>query len=189
MRIVKNKKSGFSLVESLIVISIILILTAGVFVNYRQGQNQMNLQRTGYKIANDMRKTETMAGLMDANCCPGGVCTFPNSYKYSYGLFFDKVDASKYVFFADCDGDGKYVSGTDSLIETANLEANIVMNQINGGDALSSISFVFLPPEPTGSFIDNTGANSSSASISVKVNGTSSIKTIQVNKVGMIDLN
>lgn len=188
----KSKKNGFSLIESIVVISVIMILTAGVFINYRQGQNQMNLQRTGYKIATALRKVQTTAGLMDTTCCPGSpaVCTYGSSYKYSYGLYFETVTASKYRFFADCNGNGRYDGAvTDHLLETADLEPNIVIDKMNGGTTLTYINFVFLPPEPYGSFIDSAAANLSPASISVKVNGTTSSRVIQVNRAGMIDLN
>lgn len=188
MKIKKREKNGFSFIESMIVVTVMLILMAGVFVNYRQGQNNMNLQRTSYKIANTLRKTETMVGIVDSKCCPSGVCVA--GYKYGYGIVFDRTAANnkKYTLFADCDGNGKYDgSTTDHFLETVDLETNIVINQINGG-GVDKLNVVFLPPEPRASLIPDSGAPLATASVQITISGFSGVRVIRINKVGMIDL-
>ena len=57
----KIKQEGFSLVEALVVISIIALLTTLVLANYRQGQQKSVLNSATQRLAADLRRAQNSA--------------------------------------------------------------------------------------------------------------------------------
>lgn len=165
----KNDR-GFTLVELLVVISIIAVISAIVFANYRQGEKQFSLQRSAYKLTQDIRRAQNMA--MASREVGGAV-------PEGYGIYLNTTNPTQYILFAD-EGNGLYGSG-DTDVETLGLEAGI---SITGLSPASPLTIVFYPPDPTVLISGNTEINS--ASITLNYGGGSG-KTVSVNKVGLIE--
>lgn len=134
-----SKKNGFTLMELLIVMIIIVILTAIVFANYKSGQRQLALQRAANKLGQDIRRIQSMAGLAEEGCEVAGF--FPADYEYGYGIHFESIITDQYVLFADCNGNKTYDSSDDKDVEIIKFEKEV---QGSGNET----TIIFVPPDP-----------------------------------------
>ena len=98
-----KKDKAFTLVELMIVSSIILLLTAVVLINYRAGNQQLALDRSAHKLAQDIRIAQEMAMSPREECGATGV------FRGSYGIYLHRVQyPNSYLLFADCNDDKAY---------------------------------------------------------------------------------
>ncbi len=170
------KKNGFTIIELMTVSAMIIILSLIVFINYRTGERQLTLQRATFKLTQDIRRIQSMAGLTEANC------THPN-YHHGYGIHFKNTDPAEYFLFADCDGNGRY-TGSDEIIETIEFERGVEIDSLKiDGVSKNQISIVFDPPFPS-VYIDGDLA-------AIRINhdsNPSKTSTVSVNGVGLVDI-
>lgn len=188
---INSKKNGFTLTELLIVATIIIILTVMVTVNYRSSQRQLALQRASYKLGQDIRKVQSMAGLEESRCKKFAGNEFHPNYQYGYGIFL-KTDPDderkKYILFADCDGGERYNAGNAEIIETIEFEKGVETESLNPGN-VNNIDIIFVPPDPS-VFVDGTSIDDDSdpAVLIIRLEkDTAKTKTITVYKSGLID--
>lgn len=175
--------TGFTVVEMLVVVAMMLILIGTIFTNYRQGQNKMALERSAYKILASARKIQTMAGL-ENNACIGVA-----GYKYGYGILFSSLsgDVKKYTLFADCDGNRSF-SASDIAIEIVNFETNVSISQLFiESTSKNRVDTVFTPPNPNVTFVDPSTGSGKWGVIRIQIPG-SIYKDIKINEVGLVDI-
>lgn len=169
-----SKKSGYTVLELVVVLGMVAILFAIVLVNYRSGSNQLALQRAAYKILGDVRRTQSMAGV-DSGCG-----------SYNYGLNFDN-GATEYKLFADCNNNKAYTSGGSELKETIKMEKGVKVCEITGSAVSGKVDLVFVPPDP---FVLIDG-NRDGGPLSVKIcleSDSSKSKTITITKAGTVSI-
>lgn len=130
---------AFTLIELLVVVSIIVLITALTLPNYRFGDKQLALQRSAHKVAQSLRMAQEYA--ISAKDFNG---TMPSGY----GIYFALNQPTAYVLFADLDGNRAY-SGINEKVEEISLESNIIFSDLVSGTSQSSLSIVFIPPDPT----------------------------------------
>jgi prepilin-type N-terminal cleavage/methylation domain-containing protein len=171
-------KKGFTLVEVVVVLAIIVIMTGIIFINYRQAGTQLALQRSTNKLTQDIRRVEEMATSMkefNGSIPLGG-----------YGIDIGCA-ANDYTLFADCDGDGIYdpppspsCSGSSENIlgQNVKLEKGV---EISG---CTPITIIFAPPDPTVT-ISTDPSETAIASINL-TNTNGQTKTVKINKAGLI---
>ncbi|MCP6719242.1 MAG: prepilin-type N-terminal cleavage/methylation domain-containing protein [Patescibacteria group bacterium] len=179
---------AFTLIEVIIVITVILILSSTVLTGYRQGEKQFSLQRSSHILAQDLRNTQDMA--MAGKKAPlafGEV--FP---KGGYGLYFE-TNLNSYILFADCNDNGQYdAGGAASSCESATsanpyperiedlyLETD---TEISGISPSSPLSITFFPPDPI--ITINPATNLVIVTLSLGGN----TRTVSINTVGLIDI-
>lgn len=171
-----NFSRGFTLVESLVVISIILLLTSIALVNYRQGEEKFALERAAHKLAQDLRNTLEMA---ISGKTYGNPPQFPQG---GYGIYFPGPDNKSYILFADLNGNKIYDSPLER-IETFYLEERgVTIYSFSPGPQLS---ITFFPPDPTITISSNTGTSSEATIILKQKEAT---KRVIINKVGLIEI-
>jgi len=177
------KCKGFTLVEVVVSIFIIVLLAGIVFANYRQAGKQFALQRSASKLAQDIRRAEEMA--MSAKEYNG------INPRGGYGMHFDKTSSAKsYILFADCDGTnyqydpgGNPCNGLYEKIETINFEGEVkIFSLRSSGVEVPSLDIVFTPPDPTIRVNKNEGKT---ASIYFTID--SKIRSVEVNPRGLIE--
>lgn len=186
----KNKIiRGFTLIEMMIAISVMIILTVIVVPIYQDNQKQLALQRAANKVVQDIRRTQDMA--MSAreiiNPYDAGERFVPEG---GFGVYFGNKTgdkSKKYVIFAVCDGDNKkFINagpppcGTSpnnfsQAVETIDLEQGVVIDSFTFSS--THLNIVFTPPEPVTLLTDDSGATAPVATIALR-SGTSFLSVV-----------
>jgi type II secretory pathway pseudopilin PulG len=163
---------GFTLVELLVSIFIIILISGIIFANYRVGGQQFALQRSANKLAQDIRRAQAMAmGAAEYAGCPAG-------YKYGYGIYLTTSTNNKYILFADCDNGKDYDSPGEAVGDPIPLEAGVKIKTLSPS---SPLTITFTPPDPTITI-------SPSAPATITLGNDSQTKTITVNSAGLIEI-
>jgi len=153
---------SFTLIELAVVISIVLILSTFAFPNFREINAKFALDRTVYKLSQDLRNAEEMS-MSSQTTDPAifGSALFPAG---GWGIYF-KEASSSYILFADCDGDGQYdATGHPSTHSCAEAEISKPYPEkfkeisVEAGIKISalipkyapdnSLAITFFPPDP-----------------------------------------
>ncbi|MFH1036583.1 MAG: prepilin-type N-terminal cleavage/methylation domain-containing protein [Patescibacteria group bacterium] len=168
----KKEAAGFTLVEILVVMSIIVTLSVIVLPSYRDGDRQFALQRSANKLAQDIRRIEEMA---ISSVETGGEVPLGG-----YGVYFDISNPNQYILFADFDGDHVYDEyGGEPIGNPVNFEANVKIDSLL---PTSPLNITFTSPDPTISINNDPAIIISTITIG---NGSDS-ENIIVNKAGLI---
>ena len=179
------KCKGFTLVELLVSIFIIILMSGIIFTNYRQSGQQFALQRSANKLAQDIRRAQQMA--MSAKECPAGtVCA--GQVPPGYGIVLDKNwNTKKYRLYADTNGNNEFFNPNDPVIELIDLEREVLIKEISS--TYSSVSINFKPPDPEVTIKFNTGSSVSETIITLALAADlNKIKIVKVNKAGLIEI-
>src|SRR3989344_3146611 len=171
-----NIPKGFTLIEMLVVLAIIVIITGIVVFNIGTERQNSALLRSAQKLSQNLRRAQSFTLSSKVFKTSGVPC--------GWGAHFNGTGSNSYVIFADLavnqncsDRDFIRASNGSEDFETVNLESGITVSSLSGG--LSDI--VFTPPQPSVTFtLDQT-----TASI-VLVNKSGAIRAVSVNKVGFI---
>jgi len=182
--IISMKKSrAFTLIESLVAMSMILILMAILVPFYQSFKAQLSLDRSASRLAQDVRRVmEKAMSAQEYILCKKFGGNYHNSYKYGYGIYITTGTTGSYILFADCDGNSNFNSGNDETIEQVAFESGIVIN----GLSRSNLFVIFQPPDP--SVYITSGDLSANIILKVSTDNTKQ-KTININKVGLVDIN
>jgi len=171
------KQSAFTIVEVLIVVFIIIVLSIIVLTNYEFGGYQLTLDRSAHKLAQDLRKAEEIA--MSAE----GEKEFPPG---GYGLYFNLLNPTSYILFADKDGNHTY-SGENEMIKRIEPEKDIYISSFwsSDGSMLTSLNITFSPPDPT---VRINGNQTLSAIVTLESGKTGETVDVSVNSAGLIEI-
>lgn len=182
----KHYLKGFTLIEILVVISIIALLSVLTLSQYKTGQRSLALQRSAHKLAQDIRRAQEMA--MSARELPGG--GLPSG---GYGVCFDKVagpaDYDIFIYADTTTPEERYDPG-DQVIENIVLEKEVKVKEVKI-DSLSPnrLSVNFKPPDPKvklrGGVGDPVAYDETRIIICLKTDENKT-RTIRVNKAGLI---
>ena len=163
--------TGFTIIELLVVMAIIVIVSGLVLANWRGGEKQYALQRAANKLAQDIRRVEEFA--MSARAFQGQIP------KGGYGIYFKISEKDHYILFADLNGNNHYDSGSDGLVEDIKIEKEVQISQLSA----SPLHITFTPPDPTVTIKPN--ALLAQITLAIQTDPTKT-KTIQVNKAGLV---
>jgi len=162
--IFKNSGSGFTLVELVISMTIIIILSTLVLANYGLGQYQFALRHSTRALAQNLRKAEEMA--------------MADEGTGSFGIFLNIANSkTSYILFTDKNGSNTYDSG-EELGEPIELEKNVKIK------SPSSLHVVFIYPDPE-VIINNNSLNTSTV---ITLESAIHQLQVEVNNVGLINI-
>ena len=164
------KQFGFTFIELLVSIAIIMLMSGILLPNYHLITEQLFILQAAYEFAQNLRVAQEMSA--SAREFPDGVV--PSGY----GIYLKNNDQS-YILYADINGDQAYYEGGDDrIIKT------IDMGGIRIQDASPSpVSINFEGPEPTTKITNDV--NSIEIDIVLLDNPTKK-QTIVVYKSGLI---
>ena len=187
------KCKGFTLVELLVSIFIIILMSGIIFANYRVGGQQFALQRSANKLAQDIRRAQQMA-MGASEFCPTPPCP-PNPTQTSpgYGIILDKVwGIKKYRLYADTNGNNEFFNPNDPLVEDPiDLESGVIIKEISSpSTSYNSVSINFASPDPTVNIKFNVDPGGQPKTIITLALATdpNKTKTVEVNKAGLIEI-
>ncbi len=181
-----NRNKGFTLIEVLISIGIIIFLTGITVANFQGSKDIISLKRSAHKLAQDLRRVQEMAmsveeiGFFGEEFYPDG----------GFGIYFDLNNPLQYVFFADCIANGQYQTGNicgqvgnkfpetygDPIILKSKVE-------ITGLSPVSPhLHITFKAPDP---IVYISGGDEAEITLSLPTGET---RTVKVNSVGLITI-
>jgi len=197
----KRGKAGFTLIEMITSISLIVIITAIFIANYRSSNKRSDLIMTAQKLVADIHAAQNNTlGLIKYGdeVPPGG-----------WGIHFDKNDPLKYTMFADLDRPASteppdiYPSDAGFMSYDSTVEGDIdkgarvvelpqgisIIDLDMGHDADNSTiaNVSFLPPDPKTN-IFNGVSTSTYLEITLKEARENKIKTVRVNFLGLVEV-
>jgi len=143
-------KSGFTLVELLVTISIFIVITSVAVLSNNQFNSSILLTDLGYEVALSVRQSQVFGITVKAptSCVSSsGSCVFTSGY----GVHFDISAPSQYILFEDKGPtpDHIYEGGAGELLETYNIGRGYTLKRlcVNGHSA-STLDISFVRPEP-----------------------------------------
>ena len=162
----KNQQQGFTLVEVLISIAILVIITSVILVQSASSRGGLVLTNDAYEVALMVRETQSF-GVSVREGEAGG------DFDVGYGVFVQ--DPTRVIMYNDIDKDAAYDSGSDPIVREVNLQrGNTITNFClsNGGSqtcsgAISGISIAFIRPNPDAYISDNNGTFYQDAEITI----------------------
>ncbi len=187
----KKKSAGFSLVELLVSIFIIVTLLATALISYRKGEKNLALERAAYKLAQDMRRAEEMAMEAKESVGPGGQVQVPLG---GYGIYIKKGPPYYIIIFADFNDNSWYDENpyNEKIEGPVQIESGVKIKEIvpsqSGQD---HINIVFVPPDPRIVFMKTPGYEFDDTAATITLcleNDETKVKTVRINKAGLIEV-
>jgi len=182
----KKSGAGFTLVELVVVMVLMVLITGLTIVSLRSGEEELLLERSIHKIAQDSRNAIGAALKAKPHNCGGT--------KFGgYGVSFEP-GSTTYVFFADCDETLKY-EPADDLEEVFELEEGEEVFELEEGVRIQSVTpllagklhILFVPPHPD--VYINTDIDGPQAQIILElINDNSRIRTLTITNKGVVDI-
>lgn len=190
-RKISNKKErfGFTLIELVVSIGIIMMVTVLFISNYKSSNKRTDLVMTAQEMVSDLHAAQNNAlGLVKYNnIVPAG----------GWGISFDTTK-NYYTLFADLNapamlGYMDYDSSSEGNVNygarVTNLSSNVAIASLKIGNSyVAKANVTFLPPDPVTN-IYSDGATSTVIEIQLKdLNNPNSIKTVRVNFLGLAEV-
>jgi len=173
---------GFTMIELLVVCSIIVILSVYVSANYRQGNRELALEMTAGKLAQDLRRAQEW----------GYSAHQFNGISYTgYGITLTD-NGTTYALYTDDNGNGRYSSSGDTIRETTVMENGFKVDAIkpcgpaDSCGTVASLSVNYVPPDPGTVVRDSGGNDYDEATIILTIEGTATTRAVVVNRAGLI---
>lgn len=169
----RSGQAGFTLIEMMIVIAIMLILGAVVIFQYRLFDSQLLLRNLAYEIALTVRESQTL-GI--------GVRGTSGVFTAAHGVRFEP--GTTYRIFRDDNRNNRY--DADETLSTFTIERNnrIADLCVDGVCGRSSLDIMFQRPDPDARFYPP----GSDAQITVAPQSGSNSRTINVTATGQISV-
>ena len=147
LNFVFDKQTGLTLLELLVVISIIILISAGLLLSSDSHKGALSLQKSAVQLAQHLREAQEMAmGAVAVGCGASETRTF--------GIYFEQASNNKYWLFADCSNPLNYRRdiGVDVDIKEISFEQGVSIGKLVRPDDLtkttSATNIVFSPPDP-----------------------------------------
>lgn len=183
----KNKnQQGLTLIETITVVSILVILSSIIFGNYKTGSDALALDRASQKLAQDLRRASEMS------------LAGTGGYQ-AVGVYLSTSSATQYIIFGEQNNTHVRDTATppdqnDTDIETINIESGIKICGIYlGSTATSPMSIEFEAPMPNVYLASDAGTTDDAKIVLAPTSETNcssptKSKTVKINKVGRIDI-
>ena len=166
-------KKGFTLIELMVVVSIMILLSALLLADFRSGQRRYVLNQSVQRLASDLRKAQNMA--------MGGVDVAVLEY-YGFGIETNPAERpTSYRFYADKNGDQEY-DDNDDILETVTLVGGVMITSASSFD-------IFFASPFAATFINKSNAPGIDGLIKIEIPGFGlPARFARVNTSGLIQI-
>lgn len=164
--------AGFTMIEMVTVLGIIVIMSVITFANYHSGNQQYVLENEAYLLAQNFRKVQEMA--LSSRDIPG-------VNAFGYGIYLKQGDAG-YKLYADLTDppDGVYQASDYTVLDVA-MAKNVYFVSVTP----DILSVNYTPPDPLTTLTGSTG-QAVEATIVLGMEGVTKTQTVIVNRGGLI---
>ena len=187
----KNNK-GFSLIELLVSVAVLVIVSGLVFFNQSGFNNSILIENLAYEISLTIRQAQSY-GLQSKESEKEA-----NVFMIGYGVYFDLSDSSRLILYADGDSSGgtdhRYDGGVqDEIIDTLKMTNNSTIEKLCVGNPCVEVTdgkldIAFVRPNPT-AFINYTAGPDEIEICEIHIKSArDEQKKIVVNKIGQISI-
>ncbi|OGY63099.1 MAG: hypothetical protein A2745_01625 [Candidatus Harrisonbacteria bacterium RIFCSPHIGHO2_01_FULL_44_13] len=166
----QKTSAGFTILEMLVIVSVMALLSAMLLVYNRSGEKQISLFKEQAKVISVILRSKALAIQTFQQATPG--C--------GYGVHFE---AGKYWIFRDlpdpttgCSGSDRKYSGSAENFEVFTLESGLYFSELTLSDIL------FVPPDPR-VFLNPDQAE---ATITLSTSDNASQVNIKINDAGQV---
>ena len=191
---------GFTVIELMVTISIFLLVTTSILIEFPQASSRISLDLLAHDIALTVRQSQIFA-LSVKSFLPNGVSVpvFP-----AYGIHFDKNRPNSFILFADLNDNNSY-----DAIANPNTNEFLEQYQLSQGATIvglcksfyvdvatltytcspnDTIDVVFRRPDPE-AFLGASGSSFGSAAVGVEVkSGSSPMRAVVIYSSGQIQI-
>lgn len=190
---------GFTLVELLVVVALVIIISAVVLVRHTSFNSTTLLRSLSYSVALSMRQAQVYGTSVRGTTGASPV------YAPGYGVYFSTAlgcangTGTCYILFADADGDNTYDTG--EAVATQTLSRGFAISNfcavtatpsathcVSGGStAISSLTVYFRRPNPEALFYTSGGSGYAYAYIELtSAVSAGTLRTVKVTSTGQI---
>jgi len=183
------ERPGFTLLELMVSITIFLIITGMVLVNFRSGQYRDELSGSAELVQSLIREaqTATLSGTVTPVACPG--LTTAAAPPAGYGVYVAPVSGQPptVLEFADCESVSpityQYAAGDPNflIVKQATLSSHVYLDPNNllvGNTPVSSLSIVF---DALSEQVKINGSSANDGTITLSHNNIGGAPTVTVN--------
>lgn len=185
-KIIKKNLRGFTLIELIVSIAIIVIFSAMALANFKSVDKKNAVDLAAYKLASDIRRVQGYA----LNQKEDGNGDMPGK---GWGINFEK-NLKFYSVFADT-SNCAYVS--TELYEKILISNDVQINKLLIKDPAAEeneVNLIFEPPDPKVHICDSAPADcgacagNSTLEITLKHSNSAYTKKVIVNKFGLVEV-
>lgn len=181
----QKKNKGFTLLELIISVMVILILSVLAVASYERQGYRITLMNASHQVAQDIGELEEKAMNPDTTTLLYG----PLGIHIEYGT-------SVYFSFFDEDGDNLYSNPNDSVLEKKALPENIsFLNPIVSTGttefSVNSVDIIFINSDPKITITGNTGVSfpeGDRVAIELFNSNTAATSAVNVYQTGLIEI-
>ena len=179
----KRNGAGFTLIELLVVVTITILMSGMMLVDFRSGQKKSLVSSAAHQLAQDIRAVQEKA--MSSAELSGGSEEF---FVGGYGVYFEK-DTTFYRIFVDKNDNKLYDDG--ELIEEKDLgKIEIIPKKYNTlseeWSSINKFNIVFIPPDPD--IVASKDSDNDEYMITL-THSEGGSKNVMINLAGLIYIN
>ncbi|MCL5010593.1 MAG: type II secretion system GspH family protein [Patescibacteria group bacterium] len=173
---------GFTIIELLVTVAVIMILSAILVGAGSQSKNQQALNQTASFLAQTLSQYQEKAmGAQQGDCHDAGLkaCGFGLNFKKNNAFFQPFIDCA-----SDCASSSHTLTGQDAVSGNTSLNARVKLCDV---DPSNNLDIVFVPPDPQ-IYIQNLSWNKEAQVVICLQSDGSRQKKVKINSAGRIEI-
>jgi prepilin-type N-terminal cleavage/methylation domain-containing protein len=200
------KKQGFTLIELMVTVTIMLIMTSIIFFNYNKFNDSTLLNSFAYDMSLTIRQAQIFGVAVreagNNQVTPISTNSVGSNFVSPYGVHFDQAAGvlSPFLLFVDSDKNRKFDNAGDSTLQSYTFQRGIKLKDLVVVDAIGShsvatLDITFVRPDPEavirgydsgGNIVGN--GSPSSAQVVLQNSDDSIEKIVEVDSTGQISV-
>lgn len=180
-----KQKGGFSLIELMVAVGILILINTMIFAKYPEFSQKMALKRTSEEIALIARQAQAYSMGIKRPASGG------DDY-FGFGIHFDKNSSKSFVLFADSDSDKAYDKNKGELFQEFKISTGDYFSELETCDSSDTCSKAIILdvvyPRASSMAVINNDNSSSYARVTIKSPSGDKEKKIKIWISGQISV-